>query len=61
LGALISIPIAFFKVGPKSWAAGSSLNLFPTLPWMDQMGYTALLTMLLIVALAVLCQYTCKV
>jgi SSS family solute:Na+ symporter len=28
-GALLSIPIAmFFKVGPKSWAVGSGLNLF---------------------------------
>jgi SSS family solute:Na+ symporter len=50
LGALFSIPIAmFFKIGPKGWAAGSGMeSLFPTLPWMDQMGYTAILTMLLI-------------
>jgi SSS family solute:Na+ symporter len=41
-GALISIPIAmFFKVGPKSWAAGSSFESF-FLPWMDQMGYILL-------------------
>ena len=53
-GALLSIPIAmFFKVGPKSWAAGSGIeSVFPTLPWMDQMGYTAILTMLLIIAIS---------
>ena len=53
-GAILSIPIAmFFKVGPKSWAAGSGMeSMFPTLPWMDQMGYTALLTMLLIIVIS---------
>jgi SSS family solute:Na+ symporter len=45
----------FFKVGPKSWAVGSGLeSVFPTLPWMDQMGYTAILTMLLIIAVSLL-------
>ena len=55
-GALVSIPIAmFFKVGPKSWAVGSGLeSVFPTLPWMDQMGYTAILTMLLIIAISLI-------
>jgi SSS family solute:Na+ symporter len=55
-GALLSIPIAmFFKVGPKAWAEGSSFqSFFPTLPWMDQMGYTALLTMVLIIAISLL-------
>ncbi|SEA93699.1 solute:Na+ symporter, SSS family [Flavobacterium gillisiae] len=55
-GALLSIPIAmFFKVGPKSWAVGSGMeSIFPTLPWMDQMGYTAVLSMLLIVAISLL-------
>ncbi|UOY09340.1 sodium/sugar symporter [Muricauda sp. SCSIO 64092] len=50
VGALISIPIAmFFKVGPKGWAQDSALEyLFPTLPWMDQMGLTCLATMLVI-------------
>ena len=49
-GALISIPIAlFFKVGPKGWMAGSSLEgIFPTLPFLDQMGLTAILSMLVI-------------
>jgi SSS family solute:Na+ symporter len=43
----------FFKVGPKSWAAGSGVeSIFPTLPWMDQMGYTAILTMIIIVAIS---------
>lgn len=50
-GALASIPIAlFFKVGPKGWAASSVLaDWFPTLPFLDQMGLTALLSMLVIV------------
>lgn len=49
-GALASIPIAlFFKVGPKGWAAGSGMeDLFPTLPFLDQMGYTSLLSMAVI-------------
>jgi len=49
-GALASIPIAlFFKVGPKGWMAGSGLeDLFPTLPFLDQMGLTALISMLVI-------------
>lgn len=50
IGALVSIPIAmFFKVAPKGW---SSSALFPNLPWMDQMGYTAIITGLVIVALS---------
>jgi SSS family solute:Na+ symporter len=55
-GALVSIPIAmFFKVGPKSRAVGSGFeSVFPTLPWMDQMGYTAILTMLLIIAISLI-------
>ena len=50
-GALSSVPIAlFFKIGPKAWMAGSGMDsLFPTLPWMDQMGYTTILTMIVIV------------
>ena len=50
IGVLISIPIAmFFKVGPKGWAGGSALEpLFPSLPWMDQMGLTCLITMAVI-------------
>ncbi len=50
IGVLISIPIAmYFKVGPKGWASESSLEfLFPSLPWMDQMGLTCLITMAVI-------------
>ena len=45
-GALASIPIAmYFKVAPKGW---SDSALFVDLPFLHQMGYTALLTMLVI-------------
>jgi SSS family solute:Na+ symporter len=49
-GALCSIPIAMFlKVGSKGWVTRTSLEaFFPKLPWMDQMGLTAILTMLVI-------------
>ena len=47
VGALVSIPIAmYFKVAPKGW---SSSAFFVDIPFLDQMGYTALLTMLIIV------------
>ncbi len=47
VGALASIPIAmYFKVAPKGWSTSS---FFVDVPFMDQMGYTALLTMLVIV------------
>lgn len=43
IGALASIPIAmYFKVAPKGW---STSTLFVDVPFMDQMGYTLLLTM----------------
>ena len=43
IGALASIPIAmYFKVSPKGW---STSPLFVDVPFMDQMGYTLLLTM----------------
>ena len=46
IGALASIPIAmYFKVAPKGW---SERSFFLDLPWMDQMGYTAILTMIVI-------------
>lgn len=52
VGALVSIPIAmFFKVAPKGW---STNPIFPDLPWMDQMGYTAVLTGLVIVLVSLL-------
>ncbi len=47
IGALVSIPIAmYFKVAPKGW---SDSAFFLDLPWMDQMGYTAVLTMIVII------------
>ena len=46
VGALSSIPIAmYFKVAPKGW---SNSALFLDLPFLDQMGYTTLLTMAVI-------------
>lgn len=46
VGVLTSIPIAmYFKVGPKGW---SSSSLFLDVPFLDQMGYTLILTMLVI-------------
>ena len=49
-GALVSIPIAmYFKVAPKGW---SSNGLFVDVPFLDQMGYTTLLTMLVIVGIS---------
>ena len=50
IGALVSIPIAmYFKVAPKGW---SESTVFLDLPWMDQMGYTAILTGLVIVMIS---------
>jgi len=52
IGALASIPIAmYFKVAPKGW---SSSALFLDLPWMDQMGYTAILSMIVIVLVSLI-------
>ena len=46
IGALVSIPIAmYFKIAPKGW---STSPLFVDVPFMDQMGYTVLLTMIVI-------------
>ena len=43
IGALTSIPIAmYFKVAPKGWSGSA---LFVDLPFLDQMRYTALITM----------------
>ena len=43
VGALASIPIAmYFKVAPNGWSTSS---IFVDVPFMDQMGYTLLLTM----------------
>ncbi|MBF6640565.1 sodium/sugar symporter [Flavobacterium sp. J49] len=53
-GALLSIPVAmFFKVGPKGWANGTSLeSIFPNIPFLDQMGYTTLITVLIIMVIS---------
>ncbi len=51
-GALVSIPIAmYFKVAPKGWSTSA---FFVDLPWMDQMGLTAVLTMIVIVILSLM-------
>ena len=49
-GALASIPIAmFFKIGPKGWMTDTALeNIFPTFPFLDQMGFTAILSITVI-------------
>ena len=54
-GALSSIPIAMsLKVGSKGWVNGTSLEaFFPDLPWMDQMGLTAILTMAVIAIVSI--------
>jgi SSS family solute:Na+ symporter len=54
-GALTSIPIAlFFKVGPKGWMTGSALEgVFPSLPFLDQMGLTAILSMIVIALVSI--------
>ncbi len=51
---LLSIPIAmFFKIGPKGWLADSTIaNWFPNLPFLDQMAYTLLLSMAVLVFLS---------
>ena len=49
-GALLSIPIAlFFKVGPKGW---SDNPIFINLPFMDQMFWTLLITVGIMVAIS---------
>ena len=46
IGALASIPVAmYFKVAPKGW---SDSSFFIDVPFLDQMGYTLLITMLII-------------
>jgi SSS family solute:Na+ symporter len=46
VGVLSSIPIAmYFKVAPKGWFSNA---FFVDVPFLDQMGYTCLLTMLII-------------
>jgi len=54
IGVILSIPVAmFFKIAPKGWAAGTTLEgIFPNVPFLDQMGYTTLITMAIIVILS---------
>jgi|GEM_PF-590688 len=50
IGALVSIPIAmYFKVAPKGW---SDNPVFVDVPWMDQMGYSAILTAIVIIVIS---------
>ena len=50
VGALTSIHIAmYFKVAPKGW---SDAAFFVDIPFLDQMGYTALLTMVVMVVIS---------
>ena len=52
IGALVSIPIAmYFKIAPKGW---STSPLFVDVPFMDQMGYTLILTMIVIIVVSLL-------
>ena len=52
VGALASIPIAmYFKFAPKGWSTSA---FFVDVPFMDQMGYTTLLTMLVIAVVSYL-------
>src|SRR5690606_3446477 len=55
-GVLASIPVAmFFKIGPKGWMEGTPLEaIFPSLPWMDQMGLTCLITIFVIMGVSYL-------
>ncbi len=49
-GVVLSIPIAlYFKVGPKEWLDSP---IFVTLPFMDQMMWTWVLSMLIIIAIS---------
>jgi SSS family solute:Na+ symporter len=46
IGALVSIPIAmYFKIAPNGWSTSA---LFVNVPFMDQMAYTTVLTMIVI-------------
>lgn len=46
IGALTSIPVAmYFKVAPKGWSTNS---IFVNVPFMDQMAYTLIITMIVI-------------
>ncbi|MFT5860988.1 MAG: SSS family solute:Na+ symporter [Flavobacteriaceae bacterium] len=52
IGVLVSIPVAmYFKIGPKNWI---DHGLFVDIPFLHQMGYTALITMLVIAIVSLL-------
>ena len=52
IGALTSIPLAlYFKVGQNGWSESS---FFVNIPFLDQMGYTTLLTMGVIVLVSLM-------
>ena len=52
IGALASIPIAlYFKIGPNGWIDSP---FFVNVPFLDQMGYTTLLTMVVIVLVSLI-------
>src|SRR5690606_18933015 len=51
-GVVLSIPIAlYFKVGPKEWLDSA---FFVTLPFMDQMMWTWVLSMLIIIVISLI-------
>lgn len=54
IGVLLSIPVAmFFKIAPKGWASGTAFeSICPNVPFLDQMGYTTLITMAIIMLLS---------
>jgi SSS family solute:Na+ symporter len=56
IGILSSIPIAmYFKLGPKGWVEGTAIEgLFPSLPFLDQMGLTCLISIAIIVFVSLL-------
>ncbi|MDV7138051.1 sodium/sugar symporter [Maribacter sp. TH_r10] len=52
VGALVSIPIAmYFKVAPKGWSTSA---LFVDIPFMNQMGYTLIFTMFVIILVSLI-------
>lgn len=47
IGVLSSIPVAmYFKIGQNGWI---NSPLFPNIPFLDQMGYTAVITLIIII------------
>ncbi|RUT79692.1 sodium/sugar symporter [Ancylomarina longa] len=56
VGTLSSIPVAFFfKVGPNGWVQGTVLeSIFPSLPFLDQMGIICLVSIAIIILVSLL-------